>query len=165
MANSQNITNPSNARPDRRDFLRVGTKTAAGLAASTVAGTALILPAAAAPTLEPSLSTLVHRYWTECDAFNNTDWDALAFKEYGDTDADSVNAVFDELADTTFKKTLDEMLDVPARTLDDVLAAFNWLVREEAELTEDPDHFFYLPIVVSLTTAIRDYLVSIGGRS
>ena len=72
--------------------------------------------------------------------------------------------VFDDLADTTWKKTMKEMIGLPARTADDALAALDWLVRDDAELDVirmyGPDN-----IVASLVTAIRGYLVAMGGRS
>jgi len=61
MADSLNITIPSPTRPDRRDFLFVGTKAvAAGLAVSTAGGASLALPVAAGS--DEKLVALYHHY-------------------------------------------------------------------------------------------------------
>lgn len=130
----------------RRDFLSVGgaAVAAAGLA-GVAAGSKTVL------AFEPSLAVLVPRYFAEIGVFNNTD-------HASDEESDAH-------AEATFERTMEEMIGLPARTADDALAALDWLMREKANLDEMAIGGSFGDVVASLVTAIRDYLVAMGGRS
>jgi hypothetical protein len=117
-----------------------------------IAATALVVaaPKAVGATGPSELAALINRYWAQVDA-----WNAIE---------DKTDEEFH--ADTPFDATLEQMVDVPARTADDAVAAIDWILKEGKEDTSigfdrDSDMLFDR-IAVSLMDAVRGYVVATG---
>jgi hypothetical protein len=129
-----------------------------GLAAAVAAvpGVGLSMAAKAATTERSELASLIDLYWRQVDAFNDTPFD---------NDVD-----FDVQALMTYEATRERMVGVPARTAEDAVAALDWLIRDECELSvlsedggcseADGPIGDYHTLVLSLVNAIRDYIKS-----
>jgi hypothetical protein len=89
---------------------------------------AVALGGAAVTFGEPGeLAALVRRYFEEVEYFNATGFDGTDYRSDEESDA---------LAESTFDKTMHEMVGVPARSREDALAALEWLTKDGANLDE-----------------------------
>lgn len=94
---------------------------------------------------ESSLATLVDRYFGEVATFSEAELK---------TDEEC-----HALAAATYEATLREIAGVPARTPQDALAAFDFLIREEV-FEEGTGIGNFGPAVESMVQAIRSHLAS-----
>jgi hypothetical protein len=113
-------------------------------------GGALAGTAAAPPA---SLAGLIEAYFTAVDAFNRRQCSSA------ETDAEA-----DAIADATIYPALYAIIDVPARTAQDALAAFDFLIAEGVDLDKEagePENF--QRVVEFVIQAIRGYLSAAAG--
>ncbi len=114
--------------------------------AAAAAGALAITGPALADVPKPDrLAMLVDRYYAEVDAFNSA----------GDMSDEETDALGDE----TYRKTLGDMIGVPATTAAGALAALAFLERETMEEYFECGHtYMFNTLIQSLVKAVRGHI-------